>query len=45
MIGFGTVLGVGYLANVHLVFATGRTAGLSLTTPLSLGEPGPRGPR
>ena len=37
MIGFGTVLGVGYLANVHLVFATGRTAGLSLTTPLSLG--------
>jgi hypothetical protein len=32
----GAVLSVGYLANVHLVFAAGRTAGLSLVTPVSL---------
>lgn len=33
----GTVLSVLYLANVHLVFASGRSDGLALVTPLSLG--------
>ena len=33
---FGCVLSVAYLANVHLVFAAGRSLGLSLVTPLSL---------
>jgi O-antigen/teichoic acid export membrane protein len=37
VIAFGTVLSIGYLANVHLVFASGRTFGLSVTTPVSLG--------
>jgi O-antigen/teichoic acid export membrane protein len=36
IIAFGTVIGICYLANVHLVFASGRTFGLSLTTPASL---------
>jgi O-antigen/teichoic acid export membrane protein len=36
VIAFGTVLAIGYLANVHLVFASGRTFGLSLTTPAAL---------
>lgn len=34
---FGTVLAIGYLANAHLVFLSGRTLGLALVTPLSLG--------
>ena len=33
---FGCVLAVAYLANVHLVFAAGRSLGLSLITPFSL---------
>jgi O-antigen/teichoic acid export membrane protein len=33
---FGCVLSVAYLANVHLIFAAGRSLGLSLITPLSL---------
>jgi O-antigen/teichoic acid export membrane protein len=33
---FGCVLSVAYLANVHLVFAAGRSLWLSLITPLSL---------
>ncbi|MGZ4653112.1 lipopolysaccharide biosynthesis protein [Oryzihumus sp.] len=33
---FGTVIAVGYLANVHLVFAAGRSVGLSVVTPASL---------
>jgi O-antigen/teichoic acid export membrane protein len=36
IVAFGAVLSVAYLANVHLVFATGRSLGLSLITPLSL---------
>ena len=36
IVAFGTVLSVAYLANVHLVFAAGRSLGLSLITPLSL---------
>jgi O-antigen/teichoic acid export membrane protein len=36
MIAFGTVLGVSYLASVHLVFASGRTFGLSMSTPTAL---------
>lgn len=32
----GSVLSVAYLANVHLVFAAGRSTGLALVTPLSL---------
>ncbi len=32
----GSVLSVAYLANVHLVFASGRSAGLALVTPISL---------
>lgn len=32
----GAMVSVAYLANVHLVFAQGRPAGLSLVTPLSL---------
>jgi len=32
----GSTLSVAYLANVHLVFASGRPAGLSLITPVSL---------
>ncbi len=36
IIAFGAVLSVAYLANVHLVFAAGRSLGLSLITPLSL---------
>jgi O-antigen/teichoic acid export membrane protein len=33
---FGCVLSVAYLANVHLIFAAGRSLGLSVVTPLSL---------
>jgi O-antigen/teichoic acid export membrane protein len=36
IIAFGCVLSVAYLANVHLVFAAGRSLGLSVITPLSL---------
>ena len=36
IIASGCVLSVAYLANVHLVFAAGRSLGLSLITPLSL---------
>ncbi len=36
IVAFGAVLSVAYLANVHLVFAAGRSLGLSLITPLSL---------
>jgi O-antigen/teichoic acid export membrane protein len=36
IVAFGAVLSVAYLANVHLVFAAGRSLGLSLVTPLSL---------
>lgn len=32
----GTVFSVPYLANVHLVFASGRSRGLSVATPLAL---------
>lgn len=32
----GSVLSVAYLANVHLVFAAGRSTGLALVSPLSL---------
>jgi len=35
-VAFGCVLSVAYLANVHLVFAAGRSLGLSVITPLSL---------
>ena len=33
----GSVLSVAYLANVHLVFAAGRSEGLALVTPSALG--------
>jgi O-antigen/teichoic acid export membrane protein len=36
IVAFGCVLSVSYLANVHLVFAAGRSVGLSLITPASL---------
>ena len=36
IVAFGCVLSVAYLANVHLVFAAGRSAGLSAITPVSL---------
>ena len=36
IIAFGCVLSVAYLANVHLIFAAGRSLGLSVVTPLSL---------
>jgi len=36
IVAFGCVLSVAYLANVHLVFAAGRSLGLSVVTPLSL---------
>jgi O-antigen/teichoic acid export membrane protein len=36
IVAFGAVVSVAYLANVHLVFAVGRSLGLSLVTPLSL---------
>src|SRR5674476_1189771 len=36
IVAFGCVLSVAYLANGHLIFATGRSLGLSLITPLSL---------
>jgi len=36
IIAFGCVLSVAYLANVHLVFAAGRSVGLSVITPISL---------
>ena len=36
IVAFGAVLSVAYLANVHLVFAAGRSLGLSVITPLSL---------
>ncbi|MDQ1482372.1 MAG: hypothetical protein QOF35_448 [Actinomycetota bacterium] len=36
IIAFGCVLSVAYLANVHLVFATGRSLWLSVITPVSL---------
>jgi O-antigen/teichoic acid export membrane protein len=36
IVAFGCVLSVAYLANVHLVFATGRSLWLSVITPLSL---------
>jgi O-antigen/teichoic acid export membrane protein len=32
----GSVLTIAYLANVHLVFASGRSTGLALVTPLSV---------
>lgn len=36
VVAFGCVLSVAYLANVHLVFAAGRSLWLSVITPLSL---------
>ncbi len=36
IVAFGCVLSVAYLANVHLVFAAGRSLWLSVITPLSL---------
>jgi hypothetical protein len=36
IVSFGCVLSVAYLANVHLVFAAGRSLWLSVITPLSL---------
>jgi len=36
IVAFGCILSVAYLANVHLVFAAGRSLGLSVITPLSL---------
>jgi O-antigen/teichoic acid export membrane protein len=36
IITFGCVLSVTYLANVHLIFASGHSLGLSMVTPLSL---------
>jgi O-antigen/teichoic acid export membrane protein len=36
IVAFGCVLSVAYLANVHLVFAAGRSVGLSVITPISL---------
>jgi len=36
IVAFGCVLSVAYLANVHLVFAAGRSLWLSVVTPLSL---------
>ncbi|NMM22103.1 MAG: hypothetical protein HHJ11_01145 [Phycicoccus sp.] len=36
IVAFGCVLSVAYLANVHLVFAAGRSLGLPVITPLSL---------
>ena len=36
IIAFGCVLSVAYLANVHLIFAAGRSLMLSVITPLSL---------
>ncbi|MQA15652.1 MAG: oligosaccharide flippase family protein [Pseudonocardiaceae bacterium] len=33
----GSVLSVAYLANLHLILAAGRSAGLALVSPLSLG--------
>jgi O-antigen/teichoic acid export membrane protein len=36
IVAFGCVLSVAYLANVHLIFAAGRSLGLSVITPLSL---------
>lgn len=36
LVAIGSVLSVLYLANVHLVFASGRSAGLALVTPAAL---------
>jgi O-antigen/teichoic acid export membrane protein len=36
IVAIGTVLSVFYLANVHLVFASGRSAGLAVVTPVAL---------
>jgi O-antigen/teichoic acid export membrane protein len=36
IVAMGTVLSVAYLANVHLIFAAGRSLWLSVVTPLSL---------
>ena len=36
LVAAGTILSVLYLCNVHLVFASGRSEGLALVTPLSL---------
>ena len=36
LVAVGTILSVLYLCNVHLVFASGRSAGLALVTPMSL---------
>jgi O-antigen/teichoic acid export membrane protein len=36
IVAFGCVLSVAYLANVHLIFAAGRSLWLSVITPLSL---------
>ena len=36
IVAMGTVLSVAYLANVHLIFASGRSLWLSVVTPLSL---------
>jgi O-antigen/teichoic acid export membrane protein len=37
LVAAGTVLSVLYLSNVHLVFASGRSTGLAVVTPVSLG--------
>jgi O-antigen/teichoic acid export membrane protein len=37
VVSLGGMLSVAYLANVHLVFASGRTRGLAAVTPLALG--------
>jgi len=36
VVSLGSLFAVGYLANVHLVFASGRTFGLALATPTAL---------
>lgn len=36
LVAVGTILSVLYLANVHLVFASGRSAGLAVVTPTAL---------
>ena len=42
VVAIGTVLSVLYLSNVHLVFASGRSAGLALVTPTALARRGRR---
>jgi len=36
VVSLGAMLSVAYLANVHLVFAAGKSLGLSITSPISL---------